>query len=1135
MSLRGIIPVTALACIENDFHKILLVGRGQNLSLYDSTDHTIIGEVLLKHLASIHGIIHVSDCAYDDHVRFTIFVYGGAEIAILSVFLPHTSRLIVPKLHVEVYTSLPDRILTGKTGSADLGTLLTSYNSLVEVSFSIESRQVITNVLNTDLCTFLYSGDFVQVEDGTYIICSGTAFGQILTWTLSRSRFAGTWQAQPWREYQGHNGSIFGISISPQFEMQGKRHRVCASCSDDRTIRIWDLSDIDSGISQQPDTDIREDLRPYTKCDNVLATTWAHLSRIWHVDFCHSLLKERERLLLYSAGEDGQTQAWWLDITKSFQADKTFEAAFSSIRLDRAHVGKNIWARCHSSRGHCLEYYSGGADGLVIQRSLELVPDQSLQLRPYSIDFKSLQTEMRHNSMVENAIHTRAGALKTYVLLDANELLATTDAGCIVHAACQSAHYIWTSIMRHPKGMPYILATRRTTSHAFFADPVTKGLFVIGLKGFKITAVCTLGTAKLANVHLVWYGANDKAEHETILIAASFHGTDNVQLCWLNCGTDDVSQLSTFSVQLPENFEFCSAAYESRSSMLLCGSRAGAIVAYSNIGLEAATSMYNACRRRVHNEDTVTSILALPCSGNAERCEQISHFVTTGRDGTYTVLRIIKGEAEIAIEVVHRVTLPFGPNVEGVAITPGLAQSTNLIFYGFRSKHFVLWNESLQTELMTLDCGGAHRSWAFWQNGSSGFPTAFIWTQAGTFHHHIQDHPQYQVLQTGGHGREIKAVAIHHLELHRWLVATGSEDTDIRLFLCDMHESETYRFRCVSVLRKHTTGIQCLRFSDDGRYLFSAAGMEELFAWHICPVPLVMQGVIFAAALPPASDISDARIMSFDVKRAEGDTQCNHFTIAAAFSNGSMKLISYHPAGETDTFSVVAAIEHGHVCLTQACYLPTFQTQEQRFVLFASTKGNVIEQRFPLPGSGKNTDPTSTISQHFKVHQNSVTTMQTISLYANHKLCVTGGDDGALGFTILCYSGACNHPSSSSRTVIVPEAHAAAVSTLLVVELYSNVSNESHLVVITAGNDQYLRTWLVKTALSDLVLDTRDITFADAIRVQPVQEYFTNVADISDMVAMSSGITIGSMNVLVVGIGMEVIEVKVPCHETLGT
>ncbi|KAK5943671.1 WD repeat-containing protein 6 [Knufia obscura] len=600
------------------------------------------------------------------------------------------------------------------------------------------------------------------------------------------------------------------------------------------------------------------------------------------------------------------------------------------------------------------------------------------------------------------------------------------------------------------------------------------------------------------------------------------------------------------------------------AEILLLGSRAGALAVFTDINDRIAFASPTICRRRVHGQDTVTSIAVLKEAPNSSNDELF--FLTTGRDGTCCALQLDLGRFDkkndkktpAHIRIVHQATPPLGPNIEGAKVINRSGTVPKLLLYGFSSKQFVVWDEMNQTQVMAVACGGAHRSWHFRPDESTSDAGTFVWTQAGTFMSYQQTEADHKVIQPGGHGREIKALAVHYTGGSKWLVATGSEDTDIRLFEYMDDEGEP-NLKSIAVIRKHTTGLQDLHFSPDGSTLISAAGMEEMFSWHLSPIPVLRQGVVFAGALPRTDEQSDARIMSFDVMPQEGGPGDNSLLIVAAFSNGKVKTIQYSPEAYTEaaTFTVLHQLDLGTICLTQAHFLPTSTTDVSR-ALIGATNGFLTA----TPTSDQKSSPfvSSPTTTSHKVHQNSITAMAATNLTPNHTLITTGGDDNSLALTIT--HDPSNLPPTITtkprfQTLTIPKAHAAALTALAVIEVAvpdSAIDSGSpfqnkHFLLITAGNDQIVASWHVKVdtaALRAVEAATADSaglgtgTAGEAgqdlehLHITLLEEKYTNVADISGIAILQkdpSGIVdhdIRSVQVMIVGVGMEVLEVEVP-------
>jgi WD40 repeat protein len=233
-------------------------------------------------------------------------------------------------------------------------------------------------------------------------------------------------------------------------------------------------------------------------------------------------------------------------------------------------------------------------------------------------------------------------------------------------------------------------------------------------------------------------------------------------------------------------------------------------------------------------------------------------------------------------QLVHHLTLPIGPNIEGIHI-----HRNQLHVYGFSSKKFVLYNTVTEEEVMSVETGGAHRTWSFNPTLQDRDGGTLVWTRASSMHTFSQREPNHTVIRSGGHGREIKAVAVSRpasmQESGMQLIATGAEDTDIKIFT---YANE--HLVCLRTLRRHTTGIQCLQWSTDGSYLFSSGGCEEFYIWKISRLPpeLGSIGVVCEAVWSPESEHSDLRIMAFDVAQ-----KADHaFVISMVFSNSTVKV-----------------------------------------------------------------------------------------------------------------------------------------------------------------------------------------------------------------------------------------------------
>ena len=369
-----------------------------------------------------------------------------------------------------------------------------------------------------------------------------------------------------------------------------------------------------------------------------------------------------------------------------------------------------------------------------------------------------------------------------------------------------------------------------------------------------------------------------------------------------NADVENETQGRFIQVALPESFVVTSAYFLEGMNLWVLGSRNGALALYDPSNTLPGSEIDNyKTIKDVHGRDAITTINPLPERTTGDQYAQ--HFLTTGRDGNYAVHQISKsprsnhGEVLIEVSTKHRSSPTFGPNIEGAAFDH---ETGDLILWGFRSRHFVVWNASKDMETMTVNCGGAHRNWYYTPRNDGSNGGTFIWTKTSMCHVCSQPSASHRVFQSGGHGREIKAVGLSPMietvdGSRGQYIATGAEDTAIRIWSYNHDNGLATGFRCLSTLRKHITGIQQLRWSKDGGYLFSAAGREELLAWRVQPVPILGIGVLCEAVCPPVTEDGDLRIMDFVLEEvvtddaAQAGTEGQYY-ISAVYSDSSIRV-----------------------------------------------------------------------------------------------------------------------------------------------------------------------------------------------------------------------------------------------------
>lgn len=1122
----------------------ILAGSGPYLRIYDETTDSLLSSHRVFGYQTIHGIISIGRTAPQKNPEYDVVVWGGRSIA--SVCLK-----LVDGISTEVFLStqfeLPEWILkvdwtchpkTQETSAV----AVTTHNVLHGVSLTGATATACkageSYVLSRGPSTFLYSADLKVVSAEQHLVASGSVFGEIIVWTCHQDEGTGFWTTHHLHTLRGHSGSIFGVSISDVLSDSNVQTRFVAGCSDDRTIRIWDIGLCNDEVADSPvarpsdQTGFGQNITPDR---DAVTYTYAHLSRIWGVDFIQlpDGRQASHSILLVSRGEDGACQFWGLARETLFRRSKSQlskqAAGFSLLQADRHHVGKNIWSMAHVVHQDKIQTLTGGADGQIVSRRFQ--PQSGMQ--PFDIQL----------SVPFSRINEKSKYLKQYLVLGHDQILATTDRGDVLYGRIQPTSALeWQAIYFSTTAKPSLVSTNMLYGRAILVTS-TRSLYIIGPSIEAVGPPLLTLDAMPAWVQIMSQH-QEGASHSSSDFCAVVGFPDTRQpfmlWCWQNKDSWDVK---ITPIETPATFNITTATYDPHHSILFLGSRAGALAVYHNVDSEAVVLRPAYCKRHAHDSDSVTSILLLPIgsSNAAARSPNPILILTTGRNGKYAIHKITPTQVSkhSDLETIHVAEPPFGPYIEGADLVPSTSNTgtLELILHGFRSQEFVVWNETRQALVMTVECGGAHRSWAFRSvlDDTSTATETFIWSRAGSFNLCRRGDNNLKQIQSGCHGREIKALAVYcsqgkGRDTIRTIIATGAEDTTIRVFDPSTFSVERTRSGkndlVPCVLKTHTTGLQQLRFSDCGSYLFSSAGCEELKVWKLSQdITGIGTGVTLEATLLKNGEDGDVRIMDFDLRYDDHSGGDHKFSLVAAYSNGKLRILDYYPQnmGKPGRFETVQEIILGSFCLTQALFLAP------RTILSAGTNGYLNWTSLELCNS------TQTLkSQHVhQVHQSTILSMDSFNFDSHPAaelensasrgrsmwLVASGGDDNAVAFTFIestTGNQTASPPSPRFRSILIPNAHAAAVTSI---KILPPDKLNTHIDIVSAGNDQKVKVWRLTIAPDTMssqalnldavgryeIIETPnglepDATWSpDNVTVDKIAQCYTSVADVSSL------------------------------------
>lgn len=784
--------------------------------------------------------------------------------------------------------------------------LITSNNALLSLEVLDSEIPGIDTIsiyqLATSVKSILYSADVIALSSSHVLIAAGTVFGEIIVWSCFLKK-NGSHKANAVGSihhfFTGHDGSIFGVRISPQIPSLngGQSGRILASCSDDRTVRIWDISDCEHKTAQDPSAystdgfELRstgfgpvEAGEESVGSESCVVQAFAHTARIWGVYFRAIKNNDQTHMGLVSRGEDCTCVLW--DLSWHSSSAGTTEYQLSQTSSIQTHIGKHIWSLDLCRIGSETVVYTGGADGALKSFPIKENDGEHLGNGPGASFQQSPTLQVKAKKQDPTADGSKAFA---FVAQDC--LLRTSTQGRIQLGypnQTEETAITWETLCETPDLASFGVIT---------ALP-QMGLALIGnSRGFirlynhatkSVTNITDVGNRPLGLFFLQTHSSKMDTANSSkkITFLVCYPTGEEITLVSVSDWNSDHPNAETATFNLPSSFVVCSASFIFDGQYLIIGSKFGALAIYNTS--EAEPLMVN---RRVHGREFVNHISVVTSATTSDTTK--SDFVLTcGRDGTYCLHELQlcgNGTDAVSIQTVHRTASMTGGNIEGAYFDNATG---DFMLYGFRSQNFVLRNESKLTDIVSIASGGFRRGWDFIP-GDKNYNALFTWKDGDSLMTTRVRAGASTLLRAGGHGREIKAMDVFNpTGGDRPLFATGGEDTTVRLFTptSSLSASPWGSFECLRVLDTHKSGIQQVTWSKDGRYIFTSAAYEEFFVWRVRTIPIFGIATKLMAASPKDDENSDLRIPSFDLLEVEEVDGELGFLLCLALSNSVFKV-----------------------------------------------------------------------------------------------------------------------------------------------------------------------------------------------------------------------------------------------------
>lgn len=1123
-------PVTALAFFTSaDARQYVLAGEDSWLRVYSAGSCRLRGQLRVFASQAIHGI-QVSSAG--------LLLWGAQSVA--TVPAPALGALLSgDPVQQPVEAQAPDWIYDGSLSPYDprSGVLINGHNEIVPLSLCKEGRAISFGDVVSPSRPALFSAAVTWTSPTCVLVAAGTVFGEIVVWQCHLDA------GQPPRSEVlsvliGHEGSIFGVAISPELELtRGSRTRLLASCSDDRTIRVWDITKDgdparlfdeaymkksgearETGFGPGPELDTT----PTVGASRCLAVAMSHLSRIWHVKFACS--PNRTGTLagpvsLYSFGEDTMAQKWELHLdgdplsarneNSIVNSSTRFLGLLNHVEKHHCHIGKHIWSAAVMTPAESPAVIAtGGADGKITL--IGIVQDDDATDSPdnnssdqgrladchISLSYREVLESLPagRNYLVSTGLQNKRNAKDGFVrysFLSKDCLLASTLSGRILLGNLTTVPS-WTeveppdairedlkayTVMESPGPGSAFLGSRSGRLYLFREEQGIQELAVFPGKIWDL--LCLARPGVVTHVPRTVESTLRSEYIYTVLVVV----TGNPQPTLV---TVTLAQESTNVDCAPlPNEKGIATAIGICGEFTVVGMRAGAIAIYTKTpdGFVRRTLWFD----NKSGKDAVTAIVPIPpLDGQAA-----TSFLTTCRDGKFRIYEIQGREDEVSLHLLHKTSPPLGPMLEEAWLSQTPDGDLDVIISGFSSARFVLWNETKQHEVAAVVCGGGHRTFDYIVDRKSPERMRFAYSKASQMAIYSQSHTPLRTLRPGNHGREIRSVAVRGGYL-----ATGAEDTTIRIWEYE-RDGTPSDMRCHAVLTKHTTGIQCLKWFGE-EYLLSSGGNEQLFVWRVTRPRSRYKNlaVVCEAVFSDRTPDGDLRITDFDVARMSEDD--SGILVSLALSNSTLK--TYHYTRENG-FHLLAEGQYTGACLTHIRHLHL--PGGAMGIITSSTDGHVAVWKRENNTSQDNTCGVSryALAVAAKIHQSSIKCLDIRDDATERGISwqvITGGDDNALGVVNLTWIEDHDTFGVTSR-VRAKDAHAASVTGAAILE-----RAESFTLVATVSNDQRIKVWRVGGSPGG-----RE-------EVALLENQYSAIADPGDLEPLTQG------GLVIVGIGMEV-------------